>query len=244
MAESQNQKQLKPVGGIHAVAEVLASGVPIDKMVLEKGPKNPRIRELVTLAREMGIRIQEVPFIKGGNLNHQGIMLYLSAVEFQPLDQIVMSRFEEGVDPFILILDQVNDVRNFGAICRTAHIAGVNAVVIPEKGSAAIGADAMKTSSGALSHIPVCREKDLLKTIKLLKESGISVMALTEKGNNNIFETDLTGPVAILAGSEGIHSAATNRNQKRSKGIAKRRKTKSRNGRNPPPGTSVSSVIR
>lgn len=195
-------KSLKPVGGIHAVQEALESNMDIDKLLVEKGHKNPRVRELVAMARKKGVKVQEVPYIKAGNLNHQGILIYPSAVELYQAEDIVAHVFDQGLEPFLLILDQVSDVRNFGAICRTAHIAGADAVVIPEKGSAAIGPDAMKTSSGALMHLPVCREKDLKETIKNLKNSGLKIIALTEKGKQNLFETDLTGPIAILSGSE------------------------------------------
>ena len=110
--------------------------------------------------------------------------------------------FEEGKDPFFIILDGVTDVRNFGAIARTCECAGVDAIVIPFRGSVSVGADAIKTSAGALHTLPVCKEKNLVQTVKYLKASGVRVVAATEKGDKVYTDTDLTGPLAIVMGAE------------------------------------------
>jgi 23S rRNA (guanosine2251-2'-O)-methyltransferase len=110
--------------------------------------------------------------------------------------------YEQGKNPLILILDRVTDVRNFGAIARSAEVAGVDAILIPEKGSAQINADAIKTSSGALLTIPVCREKSLINAVRFLKNSGLKVIAATEKGEYNYFSCDMTAPLVIILGSE------------------------------------------
>ena len=130
-------------------------------------------------------------------------------MEYASLDNIVHAAFSEGREPFLLLLDQITDVRNFGAIARTAECAGIDALVIGEKGNAPITSDAMKTSAGALNHLPVCREKDLKKTITYLRESGITVIACTEKATKLIYEVDIKGPVALIMGSEedGISDA-------------------------------------
>jgi 23S rRNA (guanosine2251-2'-O)-methyltransferase len=130
------------------------------------------------------------------------VICLISAVSYSKIDDIVDKAFSEGREPFLLILDRVTDVRNFGAIARTAECAGIDAIVIGEKGSAPITSDAMKTSAGALNHLAICREKDLKHTLRYLRDSGIRVVACTEKTTNKIYDIDLKGPVAIILGSE------------------------------------------
>jgi 23S rRNA (guanosine2251-2'-O)-methyltransferase len=136
--------------------------------------------------------------------NHQGVIAFTSAITYQKLENIVPLLYEEGKIPFILLLDGVTDVRNFGAIARTCEVAGVDAIVIPERGSVSVNADAIKTSAGALHSIPVCREKNLKEAILFLKNSGIKVVAATEKAASFYTETDLSLPVAIVMGSEDM----------------------------------------
>ncbi len=121
---------------------------------------------------------------------------------YASLDHIINEAYSKGKMPFFLLLDRVTDVRNFGAIGRAAECAGVDAIIIPTKGAAQINADAMRSSAGALQHIPVCRTKSLLSTMKFLKESGVRTIACTEKASETLYETDLTGPLAIIMGSE------------------------------------------
>lgn len=198
--------------GTRAVMEAIKAGRQIERILIQKGISNDLIRELLQVIRAKNLSFSYVPQEKLNRLsskNHQGVICLLSSVEYASLDNIVHAVFSEGDEPFLVILDQVTDVRNFGAIARTAECAGVHALIIPEKGNAPITSDAMKTSAGALNHLPVCREKDLKKTITYLRESGITVIACTEKATKLIYEVDIKGPVALIMGSEedGISDA-------------------------------------
>lgn len=198
--------------GTRAVMEAIKAGRQIERILIQKGISNDLIRELLQVIRAKNLSFSYVPQEKLNRLstkNHQGVICLLSSVEYVSLDNIVHAVFSEGREPFLLLLDQITDVRNFGAIARTAECAGVHALIIPEKGNAPITSDAMKTSAGALNHLPVCREKDLKKTVTYLRESGITVIACTEKANKLIYEVDIKGPVALIMGSEedGISDA-------------------------------------
>lgn len=191
--------------GTRAVLEAIAAGKQIEKVMIQSGLNNDLIKELINKAKSRDVPVAFIPPEKLKRLsskNHQGVICLLSAVSFSSLDNVVHKVFSEGRDPVLLLLDRVTDVRNFGAIARTAECAGVDAIVIGEKGNAPITNDAMKTSAGALNHIPVCREKDLKKTLHYLRESGIKVVACTEKADQNIYECALSGPVALILGSE------------------------------------------
>ena len=191
------------VFGINSVVETLKSEKEIDKILLLKEMKH--VEEIETLARNRGIPVQKVPQERLNRVtmkNHQGAIAFVSSVNFAQLSNVVTSVFESGETPLILILDRITDVRNFGAICRSAECSGVNAVVLPARGAAQINGDAMKTSSGALNFIPVCRETDLMNTVKYLKNSGFQVVSCTEKGNDVIYDVDFTLPSAIIMGSE------------------------------------------
>ncbi len=191
--------------GTRAVLEAIHAGKEIEKIMIQSGLSNDLIKELITTARERQVPYTFVPQEKLKRLsskNHQGVICLLSSVSYASVDNIVDRAYSEGREPLVLILDRVTDVRNFGAIVRTAECAGVDGVVISEKGSAPITSDAMKTSAGALNYMAVAREKDLKRTIKLLRESGMKVVACTEKTQKNIYEIDLRGPLAIIMGSE------------------------------------------
>jgi 23S rRNA (guanosine2251-2'-O)-methyltransferase len=154
---------------------------------------------------ELDIPVSYVPkekLMQYSRINHQGLVAFLSPVDFQPIDEVLQRVFEQGEDPFLLILDRITDVRNFGAICRTAECAGVHAVIVPARGSARIGGDAVKTSAGALMHIPVCRSMNLKDTLQFLKDSGMRIVGASEKGNAQLFEAELSGPLGIIMGSE------------------------------------------
>ncbi|MBX2967394.1 MAG: 23S rRNA (guanosine(2251)-2'-O)-methyltransferase RlmB [Cyclobacteriaceae bacterium] len=198
--------------GTRAVMEAIKADRQIERILIQKGVSNELVRELLQLIRSKGLTFTYVPQEKLNRLttkNHQGVICLLSSVEYASLDNIVHAAYSEGREPFLLILDQITDVRNFGAIARTAECAGIDALIIPEKGNAPITSDAMKTSAGALNHLPVCREKDLKKTITYLRESGIMVVACTEKASKIIYDTTIKGPVALIMGSEedGISDA-------------------------------------
>jgi 23S rRNA (guanosine2251-2'-O)-methyltransferase len=133
---------------------------------------------------------------------HQGVIGFMAAIQYASLDHIISTAYSQGKDPFVLILDRVTDVRNFGAIARTAECFGVHALVVSARGGARIGGDAMKTSAGALSHIPVCREMSLTGAVHFLKSNGLSIVACTEKAEVSLIKTDMSGPLAIVLGSE------------------------------------------
>lgn len=195
------------VFGIRSTIEAINSGKDIDKVMIKKGLQGELYHELFTLIRRFQIPIQYVPIEKIDRItrkNHQGILAVISPIPYHNLEGIVPHLFENGRNPLILILDQVTDVRNFGALARTAEVAGVDAIVIPEKGAAQINADAVKTSAGALLNIPICRSKDLISTIKFLKNSGLKIIAATEKGEKLFFQTEMKDPLAIIMGSEDL----------------------------------------
>lgn len=191
------------VFGIHAVEETIASGKEIEKIYFAKGQGN--LIELKELARDKNIPFSIVPIEKLDGLtpkNHQGVVAFASPIIYAQLDDIIQKCFEQAKNPLILVLDRVTDVRNLGAIARSAEAAGVDAIVIPIKGAAQITSDAIKTSSGALNFIPVCRVETLKQALFTLKESGLQLVACTEKSDTWMYKTDFTGPSAILIGSE------------------------------------------
>ena len=191
--------------GIRAVIEAIKAGKQIDKLMIKSGLKGELFFELIELVKDLQIPVQYVPNERINRVtmkNHQGVLAFISPIEFQHIENILPTIFEEGRTPLIVILDKVTDVRNFGAVARTAECAGVDAIIIPEKGSARISGDAVKTSAGALHQIPVCRVKSLSKTLKYLQESGIQLVAASEKANDFYYKTDFKIPVAILMGSE------------------------------------------
>jgi 23S rRNA (guanosine2251-2'-O)-methyltransferase len=191
--------------GTRAVMEAIRAGKEIEKIMIQAGLSNDLVKELISTAKENKIPYTFVPAEKLKRMsskNHQGVICLISAVSYAKLENIIDKAFSDGREPFLLVLDRVTDVRNFGAIARTAECAGIDAIVIGEKGSAPITSDAMKTSAGALNHLAVCREKDLKKTLKYLRESGVRIIACTEKTSNKIYSADLKGPVAIIMGSE------------------------------------------
>jgi 23S rRNA (guanosine2251-2'-O)-methyltransferase len=191
--------------GTRAVIEAIRAGRDIENVLIQKGVRNELIDQLQDEVRKQGVSFSYVPEQKLTGLtgkNHQGVIAILSSVHFESLENIVHKVFSEGNDPFLLILDRVTDVRNFGAIVRTAETAGIHAILIPEKGSAPISADAMKTSAGALNFVPVCRTKNLKQTLRELKNSGIKLVACTEKGAEVLYKLDLSGPLALIMGSE------------------------------------------
>ena len=191
--------------GIRAIIEAIKAGKQIDKLMIRNGLKGELIYELMALVKEMQIPFQYVPNERINRItmkNHQGVLAFISPIEFQSIENILPVIYEQGKTPFFVILDKVTDVRNFGAITRTAECANVDAIIIPEKGSAQISGDAVKTSAGALLKIPVCRVKNLAKTIKFLQESGIQIVAATERASDLYYTVDFSIPTAILMGAE------------------------------------------
>jgi len=193
------------VFGIRAVVEAIRSGKEIESLYLQRGAGGGLLNELRALMVEYNITAQMVPVEKLNRLtmkNHQGVVAYISPITYQKVEDIIPQIFEKGEVPLILVLDAITDVRNMGAIARTAECAGVHAIVIPAKGSAQINPDAIKTSAGALYKIPVCRHDNFMQTVKLLQESGLQLVCCTEKTTENIYKPDYTAPTAIIMGSE------------------------------------------
>jgi len=193
------------VYGIRAVMEAIESGKEIESLFIQRGLGGGLWNDLKQMLKEHGIGFQQVPIEKLNRItrkNHQGVIAVISPITYHRIENIVPLIYERGEVPLLLILDGITDVRNLGAIARSAECAGVHAIVVPNKGSAEINPDAIKTSAGALYNIDVCREENLLNTIKFLQESGIKVVVCTEKTEESIFTTDFSGPIAIVMGSE------------------------------------------
>jgi 23S rRNA (guanosine2251-2'-O)-methyltransferase len=191
--------------GTRAVIEAVRAGRQIEKIYLQAGLTNDLMKELVGTLKEHDIPYSWVPLEKINRLttkNHQGVVGFLSAVQYASLQTLIDQAYAEGRVPFFLLLDRITDVRNFGAVARTCECAGLDALVIEEKGNAPVTSDAMKTSAGALHHIPVCRVKSLRQAMKDLQQNGIQIVACTEKASKNLYEVDLSTPTALLLGSE------------------------------------------
>lgn len=191
--------------GTRAVIETIKSGKTIERIFLQKDLKNDLSQELHDMLRGEMVTVSKVPVEKLNRLtrkNHQGVVAFVSPIDFVTLHNIVANSYENGLAPLVLILDRVTDVRNFGAICRSAECAGVNGIVIPSKGGAMINSDAVKTSAGALSYLSICKEDSLTHSVKYLKDSGFQIVACTEKTDKMVFEGDFSIPTAIIMGSE------------------------------------------
>ncbi len=193
--------------GIRAVIEAIESGKSIDKVLVRKDLGGELAHELLAKIKEYGVLMQRVPQERLNRItmkNHQGVIAMISPVTYHKLENLLPSLYEEGKTPFIVLLDGLTDTRNFGAIGRTCDCAGVDGIVIPERNSVSVTPDAVKTSAGGLFYVPVCRERDIVSAVKLLKESGVKVVAASEKGACDYTELDMTVPVAIVMGSEDV----------------------------------------
>lgn len=191
--------------GRHPVIEALRAGTTIEKILIQKGTGGEHIKEIYEAADISETPIQVVPSEKMRQYRHQntqGVLAFLSPIEYQNISNIVFDLFNQGKDPLILVLDGITDVRNFGAITRTAECMGVNAVLVPGRGSALLTSDAVKTSAGALFQIPICRTMDLVEQIQELKMSGLRVVTCTEKGTEFVRKADYNAPLVLIMGSE------------------------------------------
>ena len=191
--------------GIHPVLEALEVEKEIERLYLQNGVGGHNISKIQGIAKKLGIGINHVPIQKLNKLthkNHQGVVAVTSAIKYHKVDEIYQSIVEKCETPFFLLLDRITDVRNIGAIARSADAFGVHAIVIPSKGTALINSEAIKSSAGALNHIPVCREEFLDLTIRDLKDKGLSIIACTEKTDNLIADLKVDGPKAVIMGSE------------------------------------------
>ncbi len=191
--------------GIRAIIEAIESGKSIDKVLIRKDLGGDLARELFAKIKEYGVLTQRVPAERLNRItmkNHQGVVAIVSPVTYHRLENLLPSLYEEGANPFMIVLDGLTDTRNFGAIGRTADCSGVDGIVIPERNSVSVTSDAVKTSAGALFYVPVCRERDLVSAVRMLRDSGVKVVGATEKGAQDYSEIDYTVPVAIVMGSE------------------------------------------
>ena len=199
------QKETDCIFGLRPVIEAIKAGKQIDRLLVKQGLQGTLYHELMTEVKTHNIVYQIVPVERielVTRKNHQGVLAWLSVIEYQYISNLLPMIFEKGEDPLIIALDGVSDVRNFGAIVRTAQCLGAHAIIIPEKGSARITADAVKTSAGALHSFPVCREKSIVRTIEYLKESGLKVICASEESGKLASEASLTGPSVLILGSE------------------------------------------
>ena len=191
--------------GLHPLMEAIEAGREISKVMLRKGLEGDMYRKLTVAMRNHEVPFQIVPIEKLNRItrkNHQGVIAFVSPVEYTRVENLVPSLFEKGETPFIVICEGVTDTRNIGAIARSAECAGACAILLPVKGSAMISADAVKASAGALNHIAVCRTDNLKSTLIFLKNSGLKIIAATEKAGDVYYQADLTGPAALLLGAE------------------------------------------
>ncbi|NRB83349.1 MAG: 23S rRNA (guanosine(2251)-2'-O)-methyltransferase RlmB [Winogradskyella sp.] len=199
-------EKVTTIFGIRAIIEAIKSGESIDKVFVQKGISGELFKEMEFLLRQEGINSSYVPVEKLNRLvkgNHQGAVANISPIEFHNIDDLVLSAIESGKTPLFLLLDQLSDVRNFGAIVRTAECTGVSGIIIQKKGGAPINGDTIKTSAGAIFKIPVCKVDHIKDAVFHMQSSGIKVIAATEKADDYIYDMSFKEPCAIVMGSEG-----------------------------------------
>lgn len=191
--------------GIRAVQEAILAGKEVDKIIAKKGLAGPLFAELQQLCKQKKIRIQyTTPEVldKITTGNHQGVVAQMSKIQRVGLDEVMRVLREENKPALLLMLDGVTDVRNFGAIVRTAHCAGVQAIIVPAKGSAPINGESIKTSAGALLHVPICTTGNTYTAAKMLQSNGVQIVCVTEHGADDYFDVDLTKPTLLIMGAE------------------------------------------
>ena len=199
-------EQNTQIFGLRAVIEAINSGETIEKVFIQKGLKGDISQELESLLKQKSINQSYVPVEKLNRLtnkNHQGVVAQISPISYFDIEDLVLNVIESGKTPLFLLLDQLSDVRNFGAIIRTAECTGVDGIIIQKKGNAPINGDTIKTSAGAVFKMPICRVDHIKDAMFHLQASGIKVVAATEKTNNTLYDIDFTEPCAIIMGSEG-----------------------------------------
>ena len=201
----KSNKQQDIIYGIRAVLEAISEGKTLNKVLVQQGAKGELFTALMDALKKEKILYQRVPVQKLNHMvkkNHQGVIAMISPLPYHQIDFLIQQIYENGQDPFVLVLDRVKDVRNFGAICRTAECMGVNAIVIPAKESALITSDAIKTSAGALYKVPVCKVHHLSSAVEFLMGSGLKIYAISEKAQKSINQYKYNGPKALIMGSE------------------------------------------
>lgn len=201
----ENNKEGNSIFGLRPIIEGIKSGKTFDRIFIQKGLGGDLITELKTLIKERGIETKIVPVEKLNRLTrntHQGVFAFISPVDFISLDALIEEAKKGSSTPLFIILDKITDVRNFGAIVRTAECTNVNGIIIPKQGAAPVSADAMKTATGAIFKVPICKVDNLKDTVYYMQSSDIQVIAATEKSNDFIYDVDLTKPTAIIMGNE------------------------------------------
>lgn len=201
----KEEKKDDLIFGLHPVIEAIEAGKTIDKIFIQNTLQGENFLHLKKILQKHNLRPNYVPIEKLNRItrkNHQGVVAFTTEIDFYSIENIVQELFEKGKNPLILILDRLTDVRNFGAICRSAECVGVDVIVIPEKGSSPINSDALKTSAGAIYNLKICKEKNLAHCIDFLQQSGIKVFSATEKASQSVFETDFSEACAIVMGNE------------------------------------------
>lgn len=191
--------------GLRPVIEALESDVRLECVYLQNGLGGPLAGTLKGLIRDKGVPFRFVPVEKLDRMakgHHQGVVALISPIAYRQAIDLIPSLVEDGKVPFLLMLDHVTDVRNFGAIARTAECAGMDAVIIPTRGAAQVTDDAVKTSSGALLRLPVCREDNLKTTLNLARQCGYQIVAATEKGATDYLTVDFCKPTLLVMGAE------------------------------------------
>lgn len=200
------EDKLQYIFGMHPVIEALRSGKKFDRILLKQGLEGPQYRELMQLVADAGVQYQWVPVEKLNRVTrgaHQGVVAYMSQIDFIDIDTFVARAMERSASPLVMILDGVSDVRNLGAIARSLEVAGGQGIIVPAKGGAAINAEAIKASAGALLRIDSCRVSNLKLAVYTLQQAGFKIVSASEKAEKMIYDIDLTGPVAVIMGSEG-----------------------------------------
>ncbi len=206
MYKHPRPKNAQMIYGIRPVIEAINEHKDIDKVLLQKGAGSDSFRELFQLIRENHIPFQYVPLERLNRLtggNHQGVICFMSMISYQSIYDIIPLIYEQGKTPLLLFLDKITDVRNMGAIARTAECAGVDALIFPLKNSALLNEDAIKTSAGALHKIPVCRHDNVSEALSYIKECGIRIVGCTEKADKNYYDCDYNMPLCLIMGNEG-----------------------------------------
>lgn len=204
-SETHGPKSETTIYGLRPVIEAIDGDTRIDKVLIQNGLSGPLAGELKGRIRDNNIPFQFVPIEKLNRLakgNHQGVVALISPIEYKQALDLIPQLMEGEKAPMVLMLDHVTDVRNFGAIVRTAECTGVDAVIIPDHGSAQVGDDAVKTSSGALLRMPICREQNLKTVLNLAKQCGMQVVAATEKGATDYLDVDFKKPTLLIMGAE------------------------------------------
>ena len=191
--------------GIHPILEALSEGKPLQRVLFLKGKQTDEISEILRQCRAMEVPAQAVPKERLDRVtrkNHQGVIAFTSPIEFQPLDEVVLGAFERGETPLIVALDGVTDVRNLGAIARTAECFGATGMLVPATGSAPINEEAVKSSAGALLRIPMCRTKRMEDAILQIIQLGLKAVAISEKGTEDLTSLDNATPTCLVLGDE------------------------------------------